>query len=212
VRTGTYPIMCVEKYYLMPLCSFVLSGTTLVLWHCTHFFEIMNRDMGILQNGVLGKALNFPRRVLLMDREGMDRHWLHSHRTKASIESIRNGKSTHISNLVDVKLIANPSGSFVDQAREMHSADIIIASHGAALTNIAFIRSCTAVLELFPFGSYIGFFQPLLLAGEGIPYDGYLSTVVVWQNQVNVKEDTGKSLFTLRQNRFYAPFQRFYLK
>jgi len=197
---------------------FIWNSGTLALWHCTHFFEIMNRDMDILQKGVLGKeylygpSLNFPLRVLLMDREGMDRHWLHSHRTKASIESIWNGKSTHISNLVDVKLIANPSGSFVDQAREMHSADIIIASHGAALTNIAFIRSCTAVLELFPFGSYIGFFQPLLLAGEGIPYDGYLSTVVVWQNQVNVKEDTGKSLFTLRQNRFYAPFQRFYLK
>ena len=95
--------------------------------------------------------------------------------TKASIESIWNGKSTHISNLVDAKLVANPSGSFVDQAREMHSADIIIASHGAALTNLAFIRPCTAVLELFPFGYYIGFFQPLVLAGEGIPYDGYLS-------------------------------------
>jgi len=59
------------------------------------------------------------------------------------------------------------------QASEFHSADIVISSHGAQLTNLAFIRPCTAVVELFPYAYYLGFFQPLVLAADGISYDGY---------------------------------------
>ena len=51
----------------------------------------------------------------------------------------------------DVRYISNfKHYSLYEQAKEMNAADIIITSHGAQLTNLAYIRRCTAVIELFP--------------------------------------------------------------
>ena len=90
--------------------------------------------------------------------------------------------------ILDARVIPNPSGTLLDQAREIHNADIIIASHGAALTNLAFIRPCTAVIELLPYGYYLGFFQPLVLAGDGISFDAYL-----FDGMSRVEESLGKT-------------------
>ena len=145
-----------------------------------------------------GPSLNLPIRVLMLDRKGATRQWIYSQETKAVLESTWNGyddvtmqhesfnqaQYNHDHDhdhdqaqnmldgmIVDARVIPNPSGTLLDQAREIHNADIIIASHGATLTNLAFIRPCTAVIELLPYGYYLGFFQPLVLAGDGISFD-----------------------------------------
>lgn len=44
--------------------------------------------------------------------------------------------------------------SFEDQVRVMQEADIILASHGAALANLLFARKQTPVIEILPFSKY----------------------------------------------------------
>ena len=55
----------------------------------------------------------------------------------------------------------------------MHSADIIVSPHGAQLSNLAYIRPCTVVVELFPPGYYLQFFQSLVLSANGVSFEGY---------------------------------------
>jgi hypothetical protein len=74
---------------------------------------------------------------------------------------------------MDVRIVSNPLGPLLGQAREFQSADIIISSHGAQLANLAFIRPCTVVVELFPYAYHLGFFQAFALAGDGISFDAY---------------------------------------
>ena len=64
--------------------------------------------------------------------------------------------------------------SFHAQAKVMHSADIIISSHGAQLTNLAFVKKCTAVVELFPKNYYLYYYQLLTLISGGMHFEGYL--------------------------------------
>ena len=53
--------------------------------------------------------------------------------------------------------------TFKKQVDWMGSHDIIVAAHGAGLTNAAFIQPGTIVMELFPPNYYVdGFFQPLI--------------------------------------------------
>lgn len=130
-------------------------------------------DVQTLQRYVLGDeyksvgtAVSLPLRVLLIDRAGGSREWSLSNDTASLIEKVW-GDDVH------VKVVSNFHGSLRDQALEMHNADIIISPHGAQLTNLAFIRPCTAVLELFPRGYYLGYFQPLVLSAGGVSFDGY---------------------------------------
>ena len=51
----------------------------------------------------------------------------------------------------------------------MSDHDVIVAAHGNALTNAAFIRPGSIVMELFPPNYYIvGFFQPLIVESGGL--------------------------------------------
>ena len=129
-------------------------------------------DVQTLQRYVLGDeyksvgTVSLPLRVLLIDRAGGSREWSLSNDTASQIKKVW-GDDVH------VKVVSNFHGSLRDQALEMHNADIIISPHGAQLTNLAFIRPCTAVLELFPRGYYLGYFQPLVLSAGGVSFDGY---------------------------------------
>jgi hypothetical protein len=40
---------------------------------------------------------------------------------------------------------------FLYQVKSMRAADVIITTHGAALTNIAFMKPCSIIIEIFPF-------------------------------------------------------------
>jgi len=128
--------------------------------------------MEILQRGVLknefqhGPSDTIPIRVLILDRATKTRHWLYAAEAKTQLESTW-GLA------VDVRIVSNPTGPLLGQAQEFHSADIIISSHGAQLANLAFIRPCTVVVELFPYAYYLGFFQAFALAADGIPFDAY---------------------------------------
>ena len=58
---------------------------------------------------------------------------------------------------------------FANQTRWMSSHDVVIAAHGAGLTNAAFIRPCAIVMELFPPNYYVSeFYQPLIQQAGGI--------------------------------------------
>jgi len=134
-------------------------------------------DMEMVQRLVLGEKFQrgpsqaTPVRVLILDRADKSRHWLYSKQVKHQLESLwgvdRQGQG------VQVKIVHNPNGRIYKQANMFHNSDIIISSHGAQLTNLAFIRPCTAVVELFPFGYYLGFFQSYVLMADGISFDAY---------------------------------------
>lgn len=53
--------------------------------------------------------------------------------------------------------------SFADQMKTVQDADVILASHGAALANLIFARLQTPVIEVFPFSTYL-FHQPYFFA------------------------------------------------
>ena len=61
-----------------------------------------------------------------------------------------------------------------EQALWVHAHDIIVAPHGAGLSNVVFARPCTVVLELYPKHFYLpGFYLPLVSDSGGLPYTGY---------------------------------------
>jgi len=161
-------------------------------------FLSKQRDAEWLQKAVLGGYFHqgpsdeYPLRVLIIDRAGSNRHWIFSGQTKKLLESSWNtGNET---NVLEVRILSNPKGNLTLQAKAFHEADIIISSHGAQLTNLAFIRPCTAVIELFSHGYYLGFFQPLVVAAEGLSYDGYIM-------DINPRDNEGLERYDIRVKR-----------
>lgn len=154
----------------------------------TKYFLNSHSDVEALQRQVLGKDCvrdhqrrhRIPLRALLIDRAGTTREWIYSNETASKIQQVW-GEDIHL------KVVSNFNGALNEQAMEIHNADIIISPHGAQLTNLAFIYPCTAVLELFPRGYYLGYFQPLVLSAGGIALDGY-----PWDR--NPLEDTAAEL------------------
>jgi hypothetical protein len=124
-----------------------------------------------------------PLRILLIERRGYSRHWLFANQTADALKSAFglhennnndiDGSNNNNNSIIEIKILPNPEGSLQDQAIEFHKADIILSPHGAQLTNLAFIKPCTVVFEFFPIQYYLAFFQPYVLSGHGISYDGY---------------------------------------
>jgi hypothetical protein len=56
------------------------------------------------------------------------------------------------------------------QIETIQNADVIIAPHGAGLTNLIFAHECTAVVELFPYNYYIPGFYGALAQQRGLAY------------------------------------------
>ena len=63
-----------------------------------------------------------------------------------------------------------------EQAWYFASKDLIIAAHGAALTNSIFITPKTIVLQMHPSGYYYPFFEPLIEQAGGIAMDWHNRT------------------------------------
>ncbi len=104
--------------------------------------------------------------VLILNRKGT--------RHLSNGEAIASGiKNASLGNIIEVNYVENMEGSLHHQALTMHSADIIISPHGAKLTNLAFIRPCTVVIEIFPRGYYYQFFQSYVVAAGGLHFEGY---------------------------------------
>lgn len=49
-----------------------------------------------------------------------------------------------------------------EQVRDMRRSDIVIAAHGAGQTNVAFMRPCSILIEITPYG-YKSTFGPLMV-------------------------------------------------
>lgn len=135
------------------------------------YYFLKQSHMQKLQQIVLGKNFSritsLPIEVLLLERKGYSREWIYANQTASDIKSIWDD------DLINVKVLPNPEGSLQQQADEFHRANIIISPHGAQLTNLAFIRPCTIVLEFFPVQYYVAFFQPYVLSADAIHFDGY---------------------------------------
>ena len=61
----------------------------------------------------------------------------------ASVRSLENGHSLH------------------EQASVFNNASIVFSMHGAALTNVAFMKPCSVLIEVFPFAFYTDYFENL---------------------------------------------------
>lgn len=67
--------------------------------------------------------------------------------------------------------------TFRQQVAMMHSVDVAIAVHGAGETNIAFMKPCSVVIEIFPNGFYIpNYFRSLAMKAGLLHYS--------WQESV----------------------------
>ena len=63
--------------------------------------------------------------------------------------------------------------SVAEQAELFSSAEVIIAAHGAALTNITFCQPGTRILEIFPPNYIMHFFWAVSLIGK-LNYNYYI--------------------------------------
>ena len=70
------------------------------------------------------------------------------------------------------------------QAYFMHRADIIYSPHGAQLSNLMYIRPCTVSVEFFPRGYYLQFFQSLVVAALGIPFEAYPTATMNYTDKI----------------------------
>jgi Glycosyltransferase 61 len=144
-------------------------------WHApVRWFMNNTADVEQLQMAVLGSdfkagpsswspAIN----ILILDRKGSSRDWAFAS-DAAKLLDLELGKLvkvTHLKSFTGLSLRA--------QAKAVHSADIIVSPHGAQLANLAYIRPCTMVVELFPRGYYLQFFQSLVISARGFSYEGY---------------------------------------
>ena len=91
--------------------------------------------------------------------------------------SVRNRKWLHgsaFAALVGADEVLFEQKAPAEQALWVHAHDIIVAPHGAGLSNVVFARPCTVVLELYPKHFYLpGFYLPLVADSGGLPYTGY---------------------------------------
>jgi hypothetical protein len=58
--------------------------------------------------------------------------------------------------------------TFRQQVAFMHSVDIVITTHGAGETNIAFMKPCSVIIEVFPHGFYIPYYFKSLAEKVGL--------------------------------------------
>jgi hypothetical protein len=70
------------------------------------------------------------------------------------IESYSNDNNPELLNGSTARSLYLENKTFHEQVQLMRSSDIVITAHGAALTNIAFMKPCSIVIEVFPFGYY----------------------------------------------------------
>jgi hypothetical protein len=75
-----------------------------------------------------------------------------------------------------VKRVMMDNLAIPEQADIFHNADLIIAPHGAALTNLAFCRPGTKVFELFSPNFLLGFYSDLARA-TGLHHVGVIGEV-----------------------------------
>ena len=73
----------------------------------------------------------------------------------ASFMSPRTSSMRHKVPAADPSAIYFEKLTFREQVELMHSLDIAITVHGAGETNIAFMKPCSIVIEVFPYGFYI---------------------------------------------------------
>lgn len=145
--------------------------------------------------------------ILILDRKGSTRDWAFSRHAKRMLEQQQYIGEKNATVIVVVNYVESFSEmTLIQQAKAFHSADIVISPHGAQLANLAYIRPCTVVVELFPPGFYLQFFQSLVVAAGGISYEGYPSSRVFrdrYQDSLLSREN-GTARGILRSARILA--------
>jgi Glycosyltransferase 61 len=139
------------------------------------YFMDEQSDIEELQKAVLdqdfraGPSSHTPKtQVLILDRKRSTRDLAFASHTKLLLERTFGPASMTVRNIETFGGL-----TFHEQARAIHTADVILSPHGAQLANLAYIRPCTVVVELFPPGYYLQLFQSLVVAANGVSFDGY---------------------------------------
>ena len=143
-------------------------------------------DAVILQSAVLGdnpcapvrKVLTDPNVQVLVLNRRTDRKLMHASAVAKFLQTKPFIKAVSLATFED------SPGSLRHQAKMLHDVQVLIATHGAGNTNIAFMRPCSIVIELFPrlffiphyFGSLAEraglLHYPIQAAGNGTHYHG----------------------------------------
>lgn len=92
-----------------------------------------------------------------------------------NMEEIRDELMKNMQN-IEIDVTTFEDKTLLEQAFYFASKDIIIAAHGAALTNSIFITPKTIVLQLYPTGYFYIFYEPLIEQSGGIALDWHNKT------------------------------------
>lgn len=136
------------------------------------FYFSRQSEMAELQHTILdskyrpGVSNRTKIQLLILNRSGT-RHFSNGETIASSI------KNSTLGDIIDVVHVQEMKGNLYEQVLIMHSADIVISPHGAQLANLAFIKPCTVVAEVFPRGYYLQFFQSYVVTAGGIAFEGY---------------------------------------
>ena len=78
----------------------------------------------------------------------------HNYRSILNLPEIESEIQSISRNTGDISMstVLFDSMSFKEQAEAMFSTDLLISVHGAGLTNIVFMKPCSVVIEILPFG------------------------------------------------------------
>ena len=111
--------------------------------------------------------------LLILQRQGT--------RKIANVIEILHGLQTNLSDFIDSSVsVVTTETSFRDQVALFHSVDIVLSPHGAGLSNIAFMKPCSVLLEIFPYAFSINMYENLARSVDL----GYISWMEPLQNSI----------------------------
>jgi hypothetical protein len=126
---------------------------------------------------------------------------------QAFISSSRaHGKCVHSRNYSS-KVVSFEDLSFLEQASIMERTDILIAAHGAAEANSVFMRPCSVVLEIFPYGSRPEYYFNSFFQALQILHDSWSVSFMFHKHSPDDCQEFIMNLTTLEmklQNRTYS--------
>jgi hypothetical protein len=91
-----------------------------------------------------------------------------------TVQQLQSVVSTVFASSTPVDEVLFGATSMEDQALWIDAHDIVLAPHGAAVSNVIFLRPCSVFVQFYPLHYYpFGFFEPLISVVGGIPITWY---------------------------------------
>lgn len=168
----------------------------------SRFEELERNEMDKLKNE------SHKIRIVVVDRlPSSKRHISNIHDVVSLIKSI--GMTRTIPNIALVVTVVHfENMTFTEQVNSMQSADIIIGTHGAGLSNIIFAKVGTPLIEIYPFMYYAGPFYAVAKAfslnyRSVVAYPdttAYMGCITSFQKEGNINESIANSAKRIWEN------------